>query len=243
MERLQKVIAASGYCSRRKAEELIGKGRVTVNGEVVREMGVQVTNQDQVIVDGQLIGRENKEYYLLYKPRGVVTTVSDDKHRKTVVDLIETNARIYPVGRLDYDTTGVLILTNDGTLANGLMHPRNKIDKCYVAKVKGIPDGAALKQLERGVFVDKVKVRATRVKMKKVDKKNNTCMLFITIHDGRNHQIKKMVEAIGSEVVKLKRESVSFLDLSGLNSGEYRPLTIKEVHKLYHEVGLTTEKK
>lgn len=243
MERLQKVIAASGYCSRRKAEELIGKGRVTVNGEVVREMGVQVTNQDQVIVDGQLIGRENKEYYLLYKPRGVVTTVSDDKHRKTVVDLIETNARIYPVGRLDYDTTGVLILTNDGTLANGLMHPRNKIDKCYAAKVKGIPDGAALKQLERGVFVDKVKVRATRVKMKKVDKKNNTCMLFITIHDGRNHQIKKMVEAIGSEVVKLKRESVSFLDLSGLNSGEYRPLTIKEVHKLYHEVGLTTEKK
>lgn len=238
MERLQKVIAASGYCSRRKAEELIKKGHVMVNGKLIREMGVQVSSSDQIMVDGELISKENKEYYLLYKPRGVVTTVSDDKHRKTVVDLIDTNARIYPVGRLDYDTTGVLILTNDGTLANGLMHPRNKIDKCYVAKVKGIPEAQSLKQLTRGVFVDQVKVRATRVKMKKVDKKNNTCMIHLTIHDGRNHQVKKMIEAIGSEVIKLKRESVSFLDLSGLTSGEYRVLTLKEVHKLYHELGI-----
>ena len=238
MERLQKVIASSGYCSRRKAEELIGKGLVTVNGETVREMGVRVGPKDEILVEGNAISKEAKEYYLLYKPRGVVTTVSDDKHRKTVVDLIPTAARIYPVGRLDYDTTGVLILTNDGTLANGLMHPKNRIDKCYVAKVKGVPDAKGLKLLQRGIVVDRMKVRASRVKMKKVDKKNNTCMIYLTIHDGRNHQVKKMLESIGSEVLKLKRESVSFLTLDGLNSGEYRRLNPKEIHKLYHEIGI-----
>ena len=232
MERLQKVIASSGYCSRRKAEELIGKGLVTVNGETVREMGVRVGPKDEILVEGNAISKEAKEYYLLYKPRGVVTTVSDDKHRKTVVDLIPTTARIYPVGRLDYDTTGVLILTNDGTLANGLMHPKNRIDKCYVAKVKGVPDAKGLKLLQRGIVVDRMKVRASRVKMKKVDKKNNTCMIYLTIHDGRNHQVKKMLESIGSEVLKLKRESVSFLTLDGLNSGEYRRLNPKENNKL-----------
>lgn len=238
MERLQKVIASSGYCSRRKAEELIGKGLVTVNGETVREMGVRVGPKDEILVEGNAISKEAKEYYLLYKPRGVVTTVSDEKHRKTVVDLIPTTARIYPVGRLDYDTTGVLILTNDGTLANGLMHPKNRIDKCYVAKVKGVPDAKGLKLLQRGIVVDRMKVRASRVKMKKVDKKNNTCMIYLTIHDGRNHQVKKMLESIGSEVLKLKRESVSFLTLDGLNSGEYRRLNPKEIHKLYHEIGI-----
>lgn len=238
MERLQKVIASSGYCSRRKAEELIGKGLVTVNGETVREMGVRVSPKDEILVEGNAISKEAKEYYLLYKPRGVVTTVSDDKHRKTVVDLIPTTARIYPVGRLDYDTTGVLILTNDGTLANGLMHPKNRIDKCYVAKVKGVPDAKGLKLLQRGIVVDHMKVRASRVKMKKVDKKNDTCMIYLTIHDGRNHQVKKMLESIGSEVLKLKRESVSFLTLDGLNSGEYRRLNPKEIHKLYHEIGM-----
>lgn len=238
MERLQKVIASSGYCSRRKAEELIEKGLVTVNGETVREMGVRVGPKDEILVEGNAISKEAKEYYLLYKPRGVVTTVSDDKHRKTVVDLIPTTTRIYPVGRLDYDTTGVLILTNDGTLANGLMHPKNRIDKCYVAKVKGVPDAKGLKLLQRGIVVDRMKVRASRVKMKKVDKKNNTCMIYLTIHDGRNHQVKKMLESIGSEVLKLKRESVSFLTLDGLNSGEYRRLNPKEIHKLYHEIGI-----
>lgn len=238
MERLQKVIASSGYCSRRKAEELIGKGLVTVNGETVREMGVRVGPKDEILVEGNAISKEAKEYYLLYKPRGVVTTVSDDKHRKTVVDLIPTNARIYPVGRLDYDTTGVLILTNDGNLANGLMHPKNRIDKCYVAKVKGVPDAKGLKLLQKGIVVDRMKVRASRVKMKKVDKKNDTCMIYLTIHDGRNHQVKKMLESIGSEVLKLKRESVSFLTLDGLNSGEYRRLNPKEIHKLYHEIGM-----
>ena len=136
MERLQKVIASSGVTSRRKAEELITAGKVKVNGEVVTELGTKVTDKDRIEVDNVLISKEVKEYYLLNKPRGVVTTTSDDKGRKTVVDLIPTNARIYPVGRLDYDTTGVLLLTNDGDFANILMHPASEVEKVYMAKLK-----------------------------------------------------------------------------------------------------------
>ena len=142
MERLQKVIARSGYCSRRKAEKLILEGRVKINDEVVRELGVKVSRSDSIKVDDLVIDNDiNYEYYLLYKPRGVVTTTSDDLGRKTVTSLIDTNTRIYPVGRLDYDTTGVLLLTNDGVLANKLMHPSKGIDKVYVVKVEGILTG------------------------------------------------------------------------------------------------------
>lgn len=236
MERLQKVIANSGYCSRRKAEELITKGKVYVNGNLVTELGIKVSPKDKVEVEGIVLGKEDKEYILLYKPRGVVTTTSDDKHRKTVVDLIETDKRIYPVGRLDYDTTGVLILTNDGDFANMLMHPKNKIDKVYIAKVKGFIDGQKLKQLADGVMIDNVKTAKARVKLRKMDKKNHVSIIELTIHEGKNHQVKKMFEAVGCEVVKLKRERVSFLNLKGLNAGDYRYLTPKEVSKLYNEV-------
>ena len=147
MERLQKVIAASGISSRRKAEELITAGKVKVNGTVITELGTKVTDKDRIEVNGTLLEKEPKEYYLLNKPRGVVTTTSDDKQRKTVVDLIPTDARIYPVGRLDYDTTGVLILTNDGTFANILMHPSNNISKVYMAKLKGIIKGEQINKL------------------------------------------------------------------------------------------------
>ena len=135
MERLQKVIANSGVCSRRKAEDLILAGKVKVDGKVVTELGLKVSEKSVVEVDGNLISKEEKEYYLLNKPRGVLTTTNDDKSRKTVIDLIDTDKRIYPVGRLDYDTTGVLLLTNDGDFANMIMHPKNEIDKVYVAKV------------------------------------------------------------------------------------------------------------
>ena len=135
MERLQKVIANSGYCSRRKAEDLIINGKVKVNGRLVHELGTKVNENDEIMVDNKIITKENKEYILLYKPRGVVTTTSDDKNRKTVLDLIETTKRIYPIGRLDYDTTGILLLTNDGELTNLLIHPKNNIDKVYVAKI------------------------------------------------------------------------------------------------------------
>ena len=181
MERLQKVIAQAGISSRRKAEELITEGKVKVNGKVVTELGTKVTDKDQIEVNNQLIEKEKKEYYLLNKPRGVVTTTSDDKNRKTVIDLIPTYARIYPVGRLDYDTTGVLLLTNDGDFANILMHPASEIDKVYMAKLEGIIKGEQINKLKDGVILDGELTKASRVKLKKVDPKSKTCMVQITI--------------------------------------------------------------
>lgn len=233
MERLQKVIAMSGYCSRRKAEELIAQGKVKVNGQVVREMGVKVDNANQIMIDGQVLGKEEKEYILLYKPRGVVTTTSDDKHRKTVLDLVNSNKRLYPVGRLDYDTTGILLLTNDGELTNLLIHPKNEIDKVYIAKIEGIMGGTAIQALEKGVIIDGKRTARCKIKVRRTDKKTNTSLVQITIHEGKNHQVKKMFESVGYPVIKLKRESIAFLDLTGLKPGEYRYLTVKEVKKLY----------
>ena len=220
MERLQKVIANLGYCSRRKAEELISNGKVLVNGEVILELGTKVGRGDVIEVDGIVLGREkNYEYYLLNKPRGVVTTTSDDKGRKTVVDLIDTNARIYPVGRLDYDTTGLLLLTNDGELANGLMHPSSNIDKTYIAKVDGILSGYDVKRLRCGVVIDGKKTSKCYVKVRSVDKEKNTCIVELVIHEGRNHQVKKMIESVGKKVIKLKREKFAIFDCSSLKDG------------------------
>lgn len=233
MERLQKIIANSGMCSRRKAEELILSGKVKVDGVVVTELGVKASDKSSIEVNGNLISREEKEYYLLNKPRGVLTTTSDDKNRKTVVDLIDTDKRIYPVGRLDYDTTGVLLLTNDGELTNILNHPSSEVSKVYVAKIDGIVEPYRVKKLEQGVMVDGVKTSRARIRIKKLDKKNDASYIEITIHEGKNHQVKKMFEAIGYRVVKLKRERYAFLDVNSLKSGEYRKLTTKEVKSLY----------
>lgn len=236
MERLQKVIANSGYCSRRKAEELILMGRVKVNNNVVSKLGIKVDNSDTIIVDGHVISKESKVYYLLNKPRGVISSVLDDKNRKTVVDLIDTNYRIYPVGRLDYDTTGALILTNDGELSNLMMHPSSNLDKVYIAKVKGLLSKDILSRLSHGIIIDGKKTAKAKVKLKKFDKKNQVSFIELTIHEGRNHQIKKMFESVGFEVLKLKRERIGFLDLTGLKSGEYRKLNNKEIKKLYNEI-------
>lgn len=211
MERLQKVIAASGYTSRRKAEELILNGKVTVNGKKVYELGTKVDTKDEIKIDGNVISREDKEYYLLYKPRGVITSTSDDKARKTVTDLINTKKRIYPVGRLDYDTTGVLLLTNDGEFTNIITHPSKKIDKVYVAKVKGIVNYMDIKKLCNGVYIDGVKTSKAKAKIKKYDKEKQTTIVELIIHEGKNHQVKKMFESLGYEVVKLKRRKSSFL--------------------------------
>lgn len=234
MERLQKIIANRGYCSRRKAEELIEKGKVKVDGNIVRELGLKFDENCMIEIDNNIIEKQDKEYILLNKPRGCVTTTSDDKHRKTVLDLIETNKRLYPVGRLDYDTTGLLILTNDGELTNLLIHPKNKIDKVYVAKIEGSLTGEEIYKLEHGIIIDKVKTAKSKVKIRKKDKKANTQIVEITIHEGKNHQVKKMFEAVNHPVIKLKRERIAFLDLKGLNSGEYRYLNPKEVKKLYN---------
>ena len=233
MERLQKVIANSGYCSRRKAEELISAGKVRVNGMVISELGFKVDGNDQIMINNEVLSREEKEYILLNKPRGVVTTTSDEKNRKTVIDLINTNKRLYPVGRLDYDTTGALLLTNDGELTNLLIHPRNKVDKVYIAKVKGFFDKESALTMGRGVVIDGVKTAKSFVKLKKYDKKSNTSLVEVVIHEGRNHQVKKMFNAVGFDVLKLKREMFAFLDVNGLKSGEYRYLSIKEVKQLY----------
>ena len=233
MERLQKVIAASGYASRRKAEDLIINNKVRVNGKIINELGTKVSPNDEITVEGNALAKENKEYYLLYKPRGYLSTTSDEKGRKTIVDLIDTNARIYPVGRLDYDTTGIILLTNDGEFANMMTHPTSNIDKLYIAKVKGIVFPAKLKVLANGVVIDGVKTAKAKVKVKKYDKKTDTSIVELIIHEGKNHQVKKMFEAIGLEVLKLKREQIAFLSLGNLVSKEYRKLTPKELKQLY----------
>lgn len=232
MDRIQKLIANSGYCSRRKAEELILKKKVLVNGKTA-VLGDKASLADEILVEGNLIGYESKEYYLFYKPRGVVCTTKDDKGRKTVLDYFDDiPKRLYPIGRLDYDTTGVLLLTNDGDFANLLMHPSNKIDKFYVAKVKGIVTGDEIKRLKQGILLDGKKVYPSRVKLKKIDKKSLTSIVEITIHEGKNHEIKRIFESIDHEVLKLKREAFSFIKLGNLKSGERRSLTSKEVRQL-----------
>lgn len=233
MERLQKVIANSGYCSRRKAEELIRQGNVKVNGKIIIELGTCVEKNDAITIFDKPLKIEQKEYILLNKPRGIITSTSDEKNRKTVLDLIDTDKRLYPVGRLDYDTTGALLLTNDGELANLLMHPKSNVEKVYIAKVSGFVSKDILNKLANGVYIDNFKTSKAKVRLKKYDKKSNTSLVEITIHEGKNHQVKKMFEAVGYEVIKLKREKIAFLDVQNLKSGEYRYLNLKEVKKLY----------
>ena len=234
MERLQKVIASSGYTSRRKAEELIANGHVLVNGKVV-ELGYKVNNDDIITIDGVTINKDKKkEYYLINKPREVICSVSDDKGRKTIVSLIDTDERIYPVGRLDYDTTGLIILTNDGELANILMHPKHKILKTYLAKINGILTNDDFKSIRSGVEIDNRKVIVDNLKVKKIDKIKNVSLIEITVHEGRNHIIRRFFEKLGYDVLKLSRTKYAFLTDDGLKSGEYRELTTKEVRLLYN---------
>ncbi|MDM8331388.1 pseudouridine synthase [Limosilactobacillus pontis] len=235
MERLQKVIAEAGVASRRASEKLIQSGRVQVNGETVTELGTKVGRRDKVEVDGVPIHREPHVYYLLNKPRGVISSAHDDKGRKTVVDILredEVEERIYPVGRLDYDTTGILLLTNDGALANKLMHPRFEVAKTYIAKVKGIVQNDELKRLRLGVRVDGRKTKPAKTRLKEVDRHHQTSLVQLTIHEGRYHQVKRMFEAVGHPVIKLHRETYGFLNLQGLQSGEFRELRPEEVTKL-----------
>ncbi len=234
MERLQKRIASSGYTSRRKAEDLIKEGRVKVNGKTVTELGYKVETKDEIHIDEVLLEKENKVYFLLNKPREVVCTTEDDKHRKIITSLIDTDLRVFPVGRLDYDTTGLIILTNDGEFANLMTSPKNKIEKVYIAKINGKLLPNEMMALKKGVIIDGKKTRKSRVKIKKYDKKTDTSIIEIGITEGRNHQVKRMFNEVGHKVLKLKRERIAFLTLDGLASKEYRVLTPKEVKQLYN---------
>ncbi len=234
MERLQKIIANKGYCSRRKAEKLILDGKVKVNGNIVTELGFKAGSNDEIVVNDIKLENVLKEYFLLYKPKGVLSTTSDDKGRKTILDLFNIKNRIYPIGRLDYDTTGIILLTNDGEFANLMMHPRNEIDKVYIIKLKGIMNASDIYRLKNGIILDGVKTAKAKVKIKKVDKNKNTSIVEMTIHEGRYHQVKRMFESLNYQIDKLKRERIAFLDLSGLKPGEHRRVTIKEVRQLYN---------
>ena len=234
MERLQKVIASSGFCSRRKAEEYIKNGQVKVNNQVITELGTKVSYEDEIMVLNNIIKpKEDKEYYLLYKPAKTISSAKDELNRLTVVDLIPTEKRIFPIGRLDYDTTGIILLTNDGELTNILSHPKNEISKVYTAKVKGIITPQEFMQIKKGLKVDNRVVKTTYLKIKNKNLDSNTTTITIGIVEGRNHIIKKLFSQINHEVIKLKRDSYAFLNLDGLKIGEYRKLTIKEVKKLY----------
>ena len=234
MERLQKVIANSGYTSRRKAEELITNNHVKVNGEIVNTLGIKVDDNDIIEIDGEVLKTDTlKEYYLLNKPREVICSVSDDKGRKTVIDLIKTNTRIYPVGRLDYDTTGLIILTNDGELANILMHPKHKIQKTYIAKIDGILNEEDFKQIRKGIKIDERILKVDHMKVKEIDKQKNTSLVEVTIHEGRNHIVRKLFATLGYDVLKLSRIAYGSLTLGNLKSGEYRTLSHDEVKSLY----------
>ena len=233
MERLQKVIANRGYTSRRKAEELILEGKVIVDGVVIKELGTKIPDDADIVINKKHLYKEEKEYFLLNKPRGYISAVSDDKDRKVIIDLIDTKNRIFPVGRLDYDTTGLIILTNDGDLANILMHPKNKVEKVYLAKLEGNLTMDELYKLKSGVNIEGTICKPTRVKIKKSDKVKEDDLVEITIEEGRNHIVKKLFTEVNHEVTKLTRLRYGFLEIDNLKSGDYRYLTKEEVRKLY----------
>ncbi|MFC7060498.1 pseudouridine synthase [Halobacillus seohaensis] len=233
MERLQKVIAQAGVASRRKAEEMITQGKVKVNGKVMKELGTKVSTNDKVEVAGVPLVKEVPVYYLLYKPRGVISSVKDDKGRKVVTDYIpEVKERIFPIGRLDYDTSGVLLLTNDGDFANLLMHPSGEVDKVYIAKTKGIPSAEQLKSMKKGMMIEGEHMKAAHVKVMSSENKKNTAIVQVVLHEGKNRQIRKMFEALGYPVDKLKRERYGSITLQGMNAGDARPLKPHEVKQI-----------
>ena len=231
--RINKFIAQCGIASRRKAEELILSGKVSVNGEVCTNLATNVDEMDSVFVNGnQIYLPNNLEYYMLNKPKGYVCSASDDRGRKTVIDLIPTNARIFPVGRLDYDSEGLLLLTNDGELTYKLTHPKNEIEKTYVVNIEGDVSNDELNRLQKGVTIDGG-VKFSPCKIKRVIMPNKNQSRFeIILHEGKNREIRRMFEAIGKNVAFLKRVKIADLKLGGLNRGEYRKLSTKEVNYL-----------
>lgn len=232
-ERLQKVIAASGIASRRKAEKLIVDGKVKVNGSVVTELGTKVVpGVDEIEVFGEKLESGGKKYYImLNKPAGYLTTTTDDRGRKTVMELVsDIKARLFPVGRLDYDTEGLLIITNDGDFANKLIHPSKDIGKTYIAEIKGLPELSVLKILQRGVDIGECVTRPAEVELVKGNKHSST--IKITIKEGKKRQVRRMLEVVGHPVLSLKRVAIGPIMLGNLPKGKWRHLRREEIERI-----------
>lgn len=226
-------MARSGVASRRKCEELIKSGHVSVNGRVVTDMGVKVDpDVDVVQVDGRVIKPSGKKVYImLNKPVGYITSVKDQFGRPTVIDLVDyTQERIYPVGRLDYDTSGLLILTNDGELAYKLTHPKHEVPKTYLAVLKGVPDEGDLEKFRSGLRIENYVTSPAEIKVLDVFK--NSCQVEIKIHEGKNRQVRKMCESIGHPVVSLERTAIGEISLGDLKQGQWRFLSSEEIEYL-----------
>ena len=238
-ERLQKIISQAGLASRRAAEKIILDGRVQVDGQVIQELGRKFDPlQHKIIVDGRALqAPEHHVYFLLNKPKGYLSTAKDDRGRRTVLDLIpESEARIYPVGRLDNNTEGLLLLTNDGALMNGLLHPKYEVQKTYVARITGQPSEAVLDKLRQGIQLEDGWTAPAVVQL--LQQGDGESQVSITIHEGRNRQVRRMFAAIHCDVKALKRIAFAGLNLSGVKRGQHRPLTAKEVTALYKLAGL-----
>ncbi|MBI5875961.1 MAG: rRNA pseudouridine synthase [Deltaproteobacteria bacterium] len=234
-ERLQKIMAQAGIASRRKAEEMILEGRVTVNRQTVTELGSKADpEKDRIAVDGRVISRTQEKgekiYILLNKPKGCISTVSDPEGRPTVIDLVKVKQRIFPVGRLDLDAEGVLLLTNDGELANKLIHPRYKIPKKYLVKVSDAPDEKDMAKLRKGIYLEDGRTLPAEAKFIKATKTNS--WIELTVYEGRNRLVKRMCFAIGHSVLKLQRTEFAGIKLGSLKPGEFRALTAGEVKML-----------
>jgi len=243
-ERLQKVLANHGVASRRACEQLIKDGKVKVNGKVITELGTKVNPQkDKIYVEGKVLAKqEDKIYILLHKPVGYVSTVNDEKSRRIVLDLIKgVKERVYPVGRLDYDTEGLLLLTNDGDLTFALTHPKHQVDKTYLAWVEGIPSQVLLDKLADGVDLEDGRTAPAKVKL--MDRQEGHSLLEIIIHEGRNRQVRRMCEFIGHPVTGLQRARFGFLTLEGVGKGKFRYLTKAEIRQLKELAGLTQKEK
>ena len=244
MERLQKFLAHAGVASRRKCEELILEGRVKVNGKVVQELGIKINPEKDIVHvnNRRVTGKKEYVYLMVNKPRGYVSTVSDERGRKTVIDLVkeqmDIKERIYPVGRLDYDSEGLLLLTNDGELTYAVTHPKHRIAKTYKVRVKGLPTLDKLERLSRGVKLEDGVTAPAKVYLTHV--LNNNALLEITINEGRNRQVRRMCEHIGHPVLRLVRIRMGPLELRKLGSGEVRELSKAEVRALKKAAGLIT---
>lgn len=231
-ERLQKYMAACGIASRRKCEEIILQARVKVNGKIVNELGVKIDEEkDLVTLDDKLIKKEkNKVYIALNKPKGYVSTVRDERGRKTILDLVDVTERIYPIGRLDYDTSGLILLTNDGDIYNKIIHPKQEKNKIYIALIKGIPTENDIKKFEIGINIEGYVTAPAKFKI--IKKFKDYCEVEIIIHEGRNRQIRKMCDFINHQVLELKRIQIGDIKLGNLPLGKWRYLSTKEVENI-----------